>query len=442
MINSLREHISSILSMAKIDKTNFTVNRCGIDIIPETLKCVHLTHEYVIILKVVDNKHIRAIVQKLQVLLGKEVKITDDNTQLYWFDGEVKSHELEIDNYIKTIVEGKRTNSLKSHVQLPKWLDDYIFQNLGAVYSPDHNRFDYNLDLDKDENHIYLGTYFPRSFAESYSIFRNLLKVAAINDIYSTKSELNILDVGSGTGGDCLGLLCALEECYDNITHITILCIDGNTEALHILEDIINFYSQRSKIQIILITEEVLIDDVLYKGKNIYKLPANTLFDFVTSSKMVCELVKNGHNNAYYDYTKKFLPLLSDEGVFLLLDVTTKHNGITYNPILLNKGVNMAILEMDQYKTISPIPCRKYACTCNCFTQKIFSIEHTRRNIDTSKVAYRIVVRNAIAEAFPDVANDIRYVVKGDISNTNNEYCTAQGHLHGILCDAYNLKTK
>ena len=49
---------------------------------------------------------------------------------------------------------------------LPQWVDDLIFDELKAEYAPDHIRFEYNLNLDSKEVLTYLGTYFPRSYAE------------------------------------------------------------------------------------------------------------------------------------------------------------------------------------------------------------------------------------------------------------------------------------
>ena len=57
-------------------------------------------------------------------------------------------------------------------VILPKWLDDLIFGILSAKYSK-KNKDLVVLEWEKNEVLCYLGTYFPRSFAESYHIFSN-----------------------------------------------------------------------------------------------------------------------------------------------------------------------------------------------------------------------------------------------------------------------------
>ena len=67
-----------------------------------------------------------------------------------------------------------KINYLKTNTQLPSWLDDFIFKQLNAEYAPNFQKFDLNLDLTKEENLKYLGTYFPRSYAESFCIFDNI----------------------------------------------------------------------------------------------------------------------------------------------------------------------------------------------------------------------------------------------------------------------------
>ena len=55
---------------------------------------------------------------------------------------------------------------LNNSVILPAWLDHIIFNELGAVYNPDHFKFSYNLDHTKNDIFVYLGTYFLMAIAE------------------------------------------------------------------------------------------------------------------------------------------------------------------------------------------------------------------------------------------------------------------------------------
>ena len=56
---------------------------------------------------------------------------------------------------------------LNNSVTLPDWLDHIIFNELGAVYNPDHFKFSYNLDHTKDDVLVYLSTYFQKNHAEA-----------------------------------------------------------------------------------------------------------------------------------------------------------------------------------------------------------------------------------------------------------------------------------
>ena len=132
----------------------------------------------------------------------------------------------------------------------PKWIDDLIFEELNAEYAPDHIKFEYNLNKNKNEVLTYLGTYFPRSYAEVYYLFSQLLFTEEQKSFVSENNVLRILDLGCGTGGDILGLLNYIEDNLDNIQLIKILAIDGNHYALRVLEKILEAYKSKTRLQI------------------------------------------------------------------------------------------------------------------------------------------------------------------------------------------------
>ena len=89
-------------------------------------------------------------------------------------------------------------------MKLPEWLDTFIFDKLEAQYCPRNSDMT-NIDDDKAKTLNYLGTYFPRSYAESYCIFSEYF--TSNNSDFADKEELSIFDFGSGTGGEIIGLL-------------------------------------------------------------------------------------------------------------------------------------------------------------------------------------------------------------------------------------------
>ena len=122
-------------------------------------------------------------------------------------------------------------------MKLPEWLDTLIFDKLEAQYCPRNSDMT-NIDDDKEKTLNYLGTYFPRSYAESYCIFSEYFK--SNNSDFADKEELSIFDFGSGTGGEIIGLLTVLEEQFPNLKKVWIVALDGNQNALRTYEKILN----------------------------------------------------------------------------------------------------------------------------------------------------------------------------------------------------------
>lgn len=84
---------------------------------------------------------------------------------------------------------------MQNNVTLPQWLDDLIFNQLGAKYCRSNSDMTV-IDWDKNDVLNYLGTYFPRSYAESYCIFSHLFQIQP--DLFLRKKIFQFLisDVG------------------------------------------------------------------------------------------------------------------------------------------------------------------------------------------------------------------------------------------------------
>lgn len=136
----------------------------------------------------------------------------------------------------------------KSETDLPEWLDDLIFNQLGASYSPGDTRYQYTRDLPPDEVKVYLGTYFPRSYCEAFCIAVNLFTNTSyrsfLKENLSPDPEINILDIGCGSGGEIIGLLDALRRLYPSF-RINIYAFDGNQASLGYMKLIAGSYKTR-----------------------------------------------------------------------------------------------------------------------------------------------------------------------------------------------------
>ena len=120
-------------------------------------------------------------------------------------------------------------------------LYDYIIKNLGAYWQPHQEQVELNLNNSCEDNQWYLGTYFPRSFKESYTIFNDIYK--ALQEYgFCNYSTLNILDIGTGTGGQIFGLLQSIEENITSPLNINIYSVDGNHDSMDIQGNIFNNY--------------------------------------------------------------------------------------------------------------------------------------------------------------------------------------------------------
>ncbi len=324
-------------------------------------------------------------VNKLSQFLDKRIYIGRNN--IYWFIGEnvnSKKHTAE-------------QNKLEKNITLPKFIDDYIFDKLKANFAPNYSKFNKNLHLDKTDVLTYLGTYFPRSFAETYSIFNNIFQNEIAKNSISEKEEINILDIGSGTGGNLSGLLMSLTENKLSNKNINIVAIDGNKESLKILEKIVFQIQIKHQLNISLNCHYVAfetITDLFEKSKQYF----DSNFDFIISSKLINEIVSKD-SKSYFNFYKYFANYLNDEGLLLLLDVTTKV-GDEYMPILLNKQTNDFIQKESGYKTIIPTSCAEYDEICNydCFANNLFYVNHKMKKNDKSKITYRVIGKKNFAQ--------------------------------------------
>jgi len=303
--------------------------------------------------------------------------------------------------------------------KLPSYIEKLIFNELNAKYEPDYSKFNKNLDLDNEKVKIYLGTYFPRSYAESYLIYTELLKNKAIKEKYKCKNEINILDIGSGSGGNLVGLLFALKENLPQNLNINIFTIDGNEESLKVLSKIIYKIQIKYNLNIALRSQFISFDSIngLYKDTKGY---LEESYDFIMSSKMINEIIKEDVK-AYYDFCNCFSKHLSKDGFLSLIDVTIKTN-FKYLPIILNDQVNKFVKYNNNFKTIVPTSCNFYEEKCNkeCFTNNIFYISHKEKQNDISKITYRILTNSNFAN---DILSGI--AVGGLVGKTKyeNKYC-------------------
>lgn len=266
---------------------------------------------------------------------------------------------------------------MNTHLELPVWLDDYIFNHLGAKYCRSNCDMTV-IDWDKDDVLNYLGTYFPRSYAESYCIFSEFFKSNA--ECFARKTELSIFDFGCGTGGEIIGLVTILLQIFHNLKKIRIVALDGNSHALNLYEKVLAAFQMHTEVKIENHSANICIDD--FYDLNILNKVMKRKFDIIISFKAICEFVTKQQfekENAYEHIARFLLPKLENYGVFLFVDVTTYNNtSQEWLPKMMDKGLKSA----------------------NCFVtnknegyNQTFSVTHSHKSYDESKVAWRIITK-------------------------------------------------
>lgn len=283
-------------------------------------------------------------------------------------------------------------------VKIPNWIEDLLFKELGAKHQPSgRNRdFDNNLDADEASIQTYLGTYFPRSLAESFTIFDSLLSEESYASHLSGEGTIDICSVGTGTGGDLLGLILALEKRLPRKAVIRIISIEGNAGAHERACRIIASAQGRLGSTI-----EPSFTNYVFRGpkpfENISSLmPSKSVaFDFVISSKMLNELDgAKVSERPYEEFCEAFTAMLKPCGALMVLDVTSPNsaNG-QWTPEVLNGQVNGFLKKNQGFKTILPLLCNSFEeqCERQCYTQNRIYVTYRNISNECSKICYRVI---------------------------------------------------
>ena len=267
---------------------------------------------------------------------------------------------------------------MQDRVTLPQWLDHLIYNQLGAKYCRSNADMTV-IDWDKNDVLNYLGTYFSRSYAESYCIFSEFFK--KYPDRFASKEEISVFDFGCGTGGEIIGFADALLY-MPKVKNVHIFALDGNYHALRLLERVINTYASKSQLKIILDIIPLTIDDFYDLGATI-KLLSKVKFDVIMTFKAICEFVSIDRfekQNFYFYFVKTFLPKLAGNGIMAIIDVSTYNStSQEWLPQMLDSGINTnsckVIMKNEGYN------------------QRFF-ISHSLITGDVSKVSWRLLESN------------------------------------------------
>lgn len=404
--------------------------------------------EYVVILDCTQNtKKLADLTQKLTGVYGKQTWEVTEKTKrcLCWYEGSPIPRTQSKDTERKTpkppSLQSPPPGKGKINTALPNWLEKLLYDDLHATYNPDYQKFDYNLELTRDDLLVYLGTYFPRSYAEVFCIFDHLLSDRTVAATLKTRQDLSILDIGCGTGGDISGLLVAMAKHFPNIKTVELTTVDGNQDALDILHTVISECEKHTALKINLTVKKARIENHADYMPNV---PPQ--IDIGLCCKAMNEVIKKGKGKtgkAYQNLLDHVADHLAPTGMFMLLDVTTKTEHSGHYPFLLNQQVNEFTRTNPTFRTLLPLPCSYHEQDCNsgCFSQRQFEVTCKGKDHVTSRVAYRIIARRTFVDNINGKETTKRYhFPRPDQDSGDLRVCT-HGNIVGDHHDAYTLAT-
>ena len=154
--------------------------------------------------------------------------------------------------------------------------------------------------------------------------------------------------------------------------------MDGNHHALRLCEPVLQNIATHIGINIIFKPIPVTIDD--FYDLSILNSVLNDKYDIIITFKAICEFVSKERfekDNAYCQIVKTLLPKLKQDGLMLIVDITS-YSDVTneWLPKMLDAGI------MSQ-------PC-KIVHLNEGYNKPIF-VTHSHQNNDVSKVAWRMI---------------------------------------------------
>lgn len=286
-------------------------------------------------------------------------------------------------------------------IEINKTFFDYLYDELGAEYQKSPSAVESNLENDTEKNLEYLGTYFPRSFVESYYIYSNLFDNEDIFEKYNKRSVIKVLDIGSGTGGSLFGLIQVLMEKFTG-KEIKVVSIEGNKNAVDLQVEIFKNLSLvlncNNKVNGSVYTVKFNDKDEL--EKKLSTLGMDGTIDIMQSFKVVNEFYRRDYESNKGMYAHLLClgnKWLKKSGILCIVDVTNKINNGEYASIMFNEEVKkyMCSEEQDLVYVIPRCCAVNYkSCTKGntCFSKRTFQV-HFGDWVDKSKINCKVFIK-------------------------------------------------
>ena len=299
-------------------------------------------------------------------------------------------------------------------IELDPDLESVLFEEFDAQYCRRRGDARFNADSDEAEVRSYLGTYFPRSWAEHTLIWKRLLVHKAIQNSLQSQDCIRLLDVGSGTGGHLYAVVEQLRTQFKK-SRIKVLAIDANEQALN----------KQCKLHERLMFNGVDIDFKLMRfeldsdrfGQQLLEICQSSEgnFDIVLSSKFLSEISsyaqKAGLNSRgfYQGFLEVADKILSPHGIVSLVDVNIpiEHRFVAE---IMRSEIQQVRTQGADLDVIMPLHCGAYYERCcangSCYMTIPLGLLHRGCNgeNDVTKICFRVLARGWLSrQIFKDV---------------------------------------
>ncbi len=318
----------------------------------------------------------------------------------------------------------KELASLTTPVWLSYELVDFLYKGLRAIFERRQDVAQSYRWKTERQIRTYLGTYWPKTFAEVFAVFSSYIKMGDFVNKFEEKDKISILDLGGNSLPASIALLFVLKKAGVSLKKVEIFVLDRNLQPVKYGKQILNRFFKDIQIKIY-ITEK----DFNSFFTRHFSLQKN--FDFILCSKMGNELYSQGNVSCYKQIISYAEKRLNKNGVFYLSDVTMPINSYskTFFPMVMNSQIARYLRKNGGLKPVFPVPCGFHGSTCkvrDCFTQVVL-------NIDTSKPNYPFKAKFS-PKLFLHRENAEQFLQKH--FNPNDSYTIANTSRYGLkVCE-------
>ncbi|MEA2061199.1 MAG: class I SAM-dependent methyltransferase [Thermodesulfobacteriota bacterium] len=246
----------------------------------------------------------------------------------------------------------------------------------------------------------------------------------------SCRQDLRILDIGSGLGGNTIGLLKFIHFYFDNIKHVVIDAVDGNDTALAMQRIILNKLDFNFTWQLNPVHNVFTESD--FRSELREAVSHDQKYDFIMTSKFINEMYSDNKDSKspYADFLDFAETALGEEGFIIVSELTNKVGTRGHINKVLNREVDAYLKNgRTRLSQVYPLPCYFWRNICQnakkCFLQQKYL--NGSAKISTMIFGFKGIAEAFYNRTFAELQKQAKIRVKDTYRNTE-QYCY-QGRL-------------